>query len=894
MSAGTTDEQDKRALYWLGEKLIDYRHPIMAIVLAITAVFAYWSFQLRLETSFGDLLPQTHPFIQIHNKYAGTFGGANNVQLMVEVKDGNIFNVPTLARIYKITEAVDQVYGVNHNQIDSIGHRTTRYLRAQSGGFLRAEPVMIGLPKTPEDAAATRRIVHNTESIYGILVSLDDKAALVRANFIEGRLDHRRTFNEFNERVIAPFEKGWFGALIKGKDPLKPDQPSPAVIEAVYRDTPAGEAGLKVGDVITAVDGVPTGDRPSVARIIAAKDRGSQAAVTVKRGDAEETVKVTVPEPDINIYVAGEPRLYGWVYNYAGDVFWIFTLTWCFEWILRWMYFHDWRGALRPSLTGIIAAFWGLGFIHLIGFALDPLILVMPFLITARAVSHAIQMHDRYYEEYERHGWDQRKAIVASFAELFVPTFSGILTDAFGVLVVMLVPIVMLRKLAIVASWWILAITVSEMLLNPIVYYYLRAPDKDAVMAREQGWYRRLIDWCTARVLSPAGKIITMVFWLALTSVGAFQMRGLIVGDPTSASPLVFEDSPYNVSHARIQDKFGGVEPLIVVAEGHDRDAMKDPQVLKTMEKFQRYLERDRDIGYSFSLTDILRTVNMVFHELEPKWGVIPNTVRDVGQTFFIFFANSPPTETAKYVTPDYTTAHVTFFARNHKGDNVARIIERCKEFIAANPMEKATFKLAGGLIGVLAAANDELVRNDLLMNVLGFGTMFAIVLFTYRSAMAGFLLLAPLFISNIVINGLMATIGIGININTLPLVTVGVGFGIDYGLYILSRVIEEIRINGDLDESIAIALRTSGKAVSFTAVCMVAGTLLWTLSNIRFNAVMGGLLAIWMFVSFVSAVTLLPALISYLRPKFILKESGKGLRRPTTGIERGAAAAVS
>jgi uncharacterized protein len=361
-----------------------------------------------------------------------------------------------------------------------------------------------------------------------------------------------------------------------------------------------------------------------------------------------------------------------------------------------------------------------------------------------------------------------------------------------------------------------------------------------------------------------------------LTAIGAFQMRGLIVGDPTVASPLVFEDSPYNVSHAHIQDKFGGVEPLIVVAEGHDRDAMKDPSVLRTMENFQRFLERDRDIGYSFSLTDILRTVNMVFHELEPKWGVIPNTVRDVGQTFFIFFANSPPTETAKYVTPDYQTAHVTFFARNHKGDNVARIIERCKEFIAANPMDKATFKLAGGLIGVLAAANEVLVRNDLMMNMLGFGTMFLIVLFTYRSAMAGFLLLAPLFISNIMINGLMATMGIGVNINTLPLVTVGVGFGIDYGLYIMSRIIEEIRVSGDLEDAIRVALCTSGKAVSFTAVCMVAGTALWTLSSIRFNAVMGGLLAIWMFVSFLSSETLLPVLISYLRPKFIMKEAAR------------------
>ncbi len=876
MSSSEASEQDKRALYWLGERLIDYRHPVTVVVLIITAIFGYFASQLKLETSFGDLLPQSHPFVQIHNKYAGTFGGANNVQLMVEVKDGNIFTVPTLARIYKITEAVDQVYGVNHNQIDSIGHRTTRYLRAQSGGFLRAEPVMIGLPKTPEDAANIRRIVHNTESIYGILVSLDDRAALVRANFIEGRLDHRRTFTEFNERVIAPFERGWFGALIRGKDPLKPDQPTPARVDAVYRDTTAFEAGIKAGDVIVSVDGKPVADRTELAREISARPVGTKAELGLQRGEQQETATITVTEPDIKIYVAGEPRLYGWVYAYAGDVFWILTFTYCLEWILRWMYFHDWRGALRPTLTGLIAAIWGLGFVHLIGFALDPLILVMPFLITARAVSHAIQMHDRYYEEYEAHDWNQRKAIVAAFAELFVPTFSGIATDAFGVLVIMLVPIVMLQKLAIVASWWILAITVAELLLNPIVYYYLRAPDPEVVLARERGWYKRLVRRVTNWNISRTGRIAIAGFWAVATLVSLFYASGIQIGDPTSASPLVWRDSPYNVSHARIQEKFGGVEPLIVVAEGHDRDAMKDPTVLRTMEKFQRFLERDRDVGYSFSLTDILRTVNMVFHELEPKWGVIPNSVRDVGQTFFIFFANSPPTETAKYVTPDYQTAHVTFFCRNHKGDNIARIIERCKEFIADNPMEKATFRLAGGLIGVLAAANDELLKNDLLMNLLGFGTMYVIMLFTYRSWAAGFYLLAPLMVANIIINATMAISGISININTLPLVTVGLGFGIDYGLYILSRTIEEIQVRGDLEDSMREAMVTTGKAVSFTAVAMVASTAAWAFSNIAFNAIMGVMLAGWMLVSFLAGVSLLPVMVIALRPKFIMREANK------------------
>lgn len=884
MSAGNTPEYDKQALYWLGERLIDYRHPVSIIVLIVTGLFAYWSFQLRLETSFGALLPQSHPFVKVHNEYAPTFGGANNIQIMIEAKKGTIFTVPTLARIYRMTEAVDQVYGVNHNQIDSIGHRTTRYLKALSGGFLRAEPIMIGLPKREKDAAAIRRIVHNTESVYGILVSLDDRAALIRANFIEQRLNHRLTFTQVNENVIAPFEKGWIGALIKGRDVLEKEAASPAIVEVVYDGTAAAEAGLQAKDVVVAVNGKPTPDRTALAEAIARHDPGDQVTLAVERGGDRLEKKLVVPEPDLKVYVAGEPRLYGWVYSYANDVFWIFTLTYILEWILRWMYFHDWRGALRPTLTGIVAAFWGLGFVHLIGFALDPLILVMPFLITARAVSHAIQMHDRYYEEYERHNWNQREAIVAAFAELFVPTLSGILTDAFGVLVIMLVPIEMLRKLAVVASWWILAITVAELLLNPIVYYYLRAPDPDVVQARERGWYRRLINRITDWNLSTIGKQATMVGWLLLTCVGIVQMRGLIVGDPTSASPLVWADSPYNLSHARIQEKFGGVEPLIIVAEGYDRDAMKDPQALRTMEKFQRFLERDPDVGYSFSLTDILRNVNMVFHELEPKWGVIPNTARDVGQTFFVFFANSPPTETAKYVTPDYQTAHVTFFCRNHKGDNIARIIKRAQQFIAANPMDKAQFKLAGGLIGVLAAANEELVTNDLLMNILGFGTMFIIVLFTYRSWVAPLLLLAPLAISNVLINALMATWGIGININTLPLVTVGVGFGIDYGLYILSRTIEEIRISGDLDQAIREALCTSGKAVSFTAVAMVASTAIWTLSNIRFNAVMGGLLAIWMFVSFVAAETLLPVLMAYFRPRFILEQAGRAHRRKVIG----------
>src|SRR4029453_13020394 len=98
----------------------------------------------------------------------------------------------------------------------------------------------------------------------------------------------------------------------------------------------------------------------------------------------------------------------------------------------------------------------------------------------------------------------------------------------------------------------------------------------------------------------------------------------------------------------------------------------------------------------------------------------------------------------------------------------------------------------------------------------------------------------------------------------------------IDYGLYIVSRIIEEIRVRGDLEDSVREAMVTSGKAVTFTAVTMIISTAFWTSSHIRFNAEMGLLLAIWMGISYVGSQTLLPVLILLFKPRFIMRESNR------------------
>src|SRR5215813_5817937 len=786
LSAVEEAELSKAALYRLGAKLLKNRLPVTIIAVFFTAIMAYQALGMQMTTAFNDLLPYRHPFVQVHFNFAHQFGGANNVNIMLKVEKGDVFNKEVLTKIYDMTQAVDRITGVNHDQIASVGHRTTRYLTVL-GGTIATPPVMRRPPKTDGEVEEIRKSCYNTEAIYGQLVSLDGKALLIKANFVEGRLDYKRIFEEIDRTVKEPFET------------------------------------------------------------------------------SEHT-----------IWIAGEPRLYGWIYHYANEVFYIFIAATVFCWLLLYAYFRDWRGALRPTITGATSALWGMGAQALMGFAMDPLALVIPFFITARSVSHSVQMHDRYYEEYHKWNWGKERAIIAAFAELFVPTLSGIITDALGMLAIIVVPVVILQRIAISASIWVASIAISELLLNPSIYYYLKAPEKENVLNRESGPFQRIMNSVASWVVVPRNARIIIAFWVIGALLSLTQLRHLTVGDPSASTPLLRESSPYNLSHLEIQKYFGGIEPLIIVVEGRDKDVLKDPDILRTMEKFQRELERDPDVGYSFSLADIVQSINMTFYDLQPRWSVIPYEIPKVSSLFFYYFASAPPGETGRFIDPSYRISHVTFYCKNHQGDNVERILNEARQFVKNNPMDKADFRLAGGLIGVTGAANEEIVKNDILMNFLGFGTIFLIVMFTYRSAIASVVMMLGLFLANIMVNAYMGYRNVGINLQSLPIVTVGVGFGIDYALYIVSRAVEEYK--GDVTEAVRLGVATAGKAVTFTAVTLVMSTTLWAFSHIRFCSEMGLLLALWMAVSFFGSMTFVPAVLVLWKPKFFLRAAEEGI----------------
>jgi len=954
----------------LGEWLLRHRVAVLAVIGLLTAFFAYEAAHLRVGTAVGARVPRDHEDRAAHDRLAADFGGDNELVIMLEVPGGSIFTADTLNRLRELTAGLARVPGVDPGRIESIAHPTVRVVKAAAGGTLRAQPVMAGPVRTAADAAAVRRSVHEAENVYGVLVSRDDTAALVRARFTTEALDYGRVVAAIDALVAAAegtpapplphhsrerdgvreplghLDRNGIrhaaSAALGLQDSVPAPSPSPAKVrERESRRPPAASHS-----------------EPSGAVTVDPATRGSQAPARAETTGA------------VRISVVGTAWRYGAVYRHARASLLIGAAAVLVVWLSLFRHFRDWRGVLGPTVSAAVAATWGLGGMRVAGLELDPLLLLLPVVLTARAVSHAVQMYDRYGEAVGD-GRERAPAIVAAFVAHVGPACTGIVADALGVLAMLVVPVVLVQRVALAGSFWIASVLVAELLVTPLVLSYLPLPRRTGRRWRDRGRLLRAVEACTAAVLSATGRRLTLALALLLVAAAALAWHRAGAAGTASSSLLAFADAPAAAAARNVRDRFGGVAPFVVLAEGYDRGAMQDPATLRAMERLQRHLERDRAVGYSVSLADTVRTVNTVFHELEPKWGVIPNGAAEVESLLAVYFSGAPAAETALYVDPTYTVAPVTIFCADGSNAAIRRIAGESAAFLAgalvrdlgltvagrgdavvvtavdATPVWekadtvwvvgaragseppfvpgdrivsvgrtavgtvpafeggltaaarrsarldftvvrdgearsvtvmapwKAVFRVAGGDVGVAAAAQAVVARDHLRMVAAGLCVIAVVLLVTYRSFAAALCLLVPLLVANAAVVAYLGARGIGLTIDALPLVAVGVGFGIDAAIYIVRRIVEEHTAHGDLEDAVRRALVTAGGAVTVGGGSMAAAALLWAVSPVRFDAEMGLLLAVWMAASAVASLTVLPAVILMAGPRFAGPGSG-------------------
>jgi predicted RND superfamily exporter protein len=583
-----------------------------------------------------------------------------------------------------------------------------------------------------------------------------------------------------------------------------------------------------------------------------------------------QKVRAEAAVPGIKIYATGQPVLIGFVYTYLAQILQIFLYTLILMVALLVIYFRRAYGVLLPFLGILLSSIWGLGFVSLLKWNLDPLNLVIPFLIAARAMSHSIQLVERYYDELDKVK-DTKIAARNAFDDIFRPGALAIIVDTVGILVLTLGAAPINTKLGYYAGFWAFSVIFTVLFVVPLMLLLLPQPKNTE---NRPSAVRDLVVKIFGIVADQGKAKAILVISVVLMAIGSYYALQVKVGESEPGSPLLYPNHDYNVSSRAINDRFPGSEELYIVARTQEGSGLKRPEVLHALEQFQRQMLLDPALGGAKGLPGLIRAVNSMTHNLDPRWAQIPDTDAEVGGLMFAYMAASPiPGALKEFLNTEETIANMVFFYKDHQADTIGRAIGLAKEGIATlgTSVPGLSIELAGGVVGVNAAINDAARSDNYIIVPLVLVLAFVFVMMFYGSLHAGWLMILPMIFATILTYAYMGVKNIGMNVNTVPVIAVGIGVGIDYAIYIMQRIREEMAQLRDLKQAVLRAIATTGFAVIFTAATLIAGVIMWVIfSDLRFQSDSALLLSLMLVLNAIAAMLLMPAWVMIFKPHFI------------------------
>jgi hypothetical protein len=352
-----------------------------------------------------------------------------------------------------------------------------------------------------------------------------------------------------------------------------------------------------------------------------------------------------------------------------------------------------------------------------------------------------------------------------------------------------------------------------------------------------------------------------------------YWSQRLIVGDVQVGSNLLYPSSRYNQDSERINKTHPLINPLHIVVSGEARWAIKSVPVLKDIYRFNRYMLKNAGAVGSQTLVQNLLAVTQGMHGNDPKWYGFPENDKETLAFFYFLATSGEPGDTDRFIDYHDQFTNIAFFYKDKTGPTIKNALATAKEFIEIKSKlgEKVKYQLAGGVIGVEAAINEVVAEKQLQTLIIALSGVFIFCAINFRSFKVGAILMIPLAISNFLAFAYMAINQIGLSISTLPVSAAGIGMGVDYGIYLIARLSEEKRRDPlmTLDQSLTRTIQTYGKSIVYIAGTLVLGLLIWVLSPLRFQAQMGLMLAVILFLNCLGAVFLVPVMVLLFKPKF-------------------------
>ncbi len=568
----------------------------------------------------------------------------------------------------------------------------------------------------------------------------------------------------------------------------------------------------------------------------------------------------------------------------------VFPIAFVVIMLILFLSFKSIQGMLIPILTALLSVTWALGMVGLLGIPLDPFTKTLtPLLIVAIAAGHSIQILKRYYEEYAKSG-NHKEAVRESTLKMapIMLTAGFVASASFASLITF--HLKTFQAFGLLTAFGILSAVVLELSFIPAFRIVVR-PGAKLASSKGPSFFDTILSSLGAAIPAKKFKIILAgILILAVSSIGASQVRV-----NNSLKSQFFEKTELRVSDQAINQAFGGTSTFYILIDGKSPDRLKDPKVMADIEGLQRLLESIPGVGKTQSYVDYLKKMNRSIHGGEPAWEKIPESRQAAGEFLFLYSISGNPADFNRLVNYNYQQAVVWTFLKSDSTQLAERIIKEVNAYIPAHFDSDITAGVAGSS-PVTVALNQTMV-NGKIKNILQVsGLTFLIASMVFRSLLGGLLVLIPLLLSVLINFGVMGFSGLTLGIGTATISAMSVGIGADYAIYFIFRLKEEYQkalstetgskasergglqpalpVGGAtqaplIETAVSRTMSSAGKSILYVAFAISAGcaTLIFPGYYLHTEGI---LVPLAMLTSSVGAITLLPALIVWLRPKFI------------------------
>ena len=583
----------------------------------------------------------------------------------------------------------------------------------------------------------------------------------------------------------------------------------------------------------------------------------------------EDKIRASFEDADYEIQIIGFAKQIGDIADGARSVLQFCAIALLLTAAAVYGYCHSWRFTLLPIACSLTSLVWQFGTLRLLGFGLDPLGVLVPFLVFAIGVSHGVQQINFIVRQIS-HGHSTCDACRESFTGLLIPGTLALVTAFVSFITLLLIPIPMVRELAITASLGVAFKIVTNLVMLPVAASYFKVDKAYGDKAMLKGQQRAKWLAVVARCAEPRNAALVLVLVGAVFATAVWQSRDRVVGTLQPGAPELREDARFNRDAVSISTHYDtGLDWLTVIFEspaaaGAASDAACDNvNVGVYQDRFTWALQPVQGVLSIASYSGQLRLYSEGYNEGNPKMSVVPI---DAGN----YAALS--TEIARIrgtLRKDCSMTAVHLFLTDHKAVTIQRVIDAVKDFRAKNVMPGITVRLASGNAGVLAAIDDEVEHSELPMMLYVYAAIVILVYLVYRDWRAVVACCLPLTVGTFIGYWFMKELQIGLTVATLPVMVLAVGIGVDYAFYIYNRLQLHMAAGQPIVKAIEHAILEVGTATIFTAITLAIGVATWSFSQLKFQADMGKLLAFMFMVNMVMAMTALPALAVWLEKLF-------------------------